>query len=302
MTTESAQAVQNDSAKIWAELDAQDAGNAVSPPAGTVIEQQPAAQPGTKTEAKPEGSEAAAPAQAADAAAAAVPPEQQVLLDKINGLESQLTGALKRVRNVEGRFGELNAQQQAARDAAASGAATPSAKEIRDAQGSPEKMATLKRDYPEFGAAIEAALDERTSGLQRQLTDLSALVAKQPAGTVTTADVENLRNELTVEHVHAGWKETVKLPEFAGWKNRQSREVQMLAASDSPQDAIRLLDLYAESRKPKPNNNQRLESAAAIPAGRSSSSQHGAKPVEDMNKAEFWGYLDQQDAQKSKQG
>lgn len=304
MTTETAQAGQDDRAKIWAEMDASDTGKPVPAADEAAVEKQPAATPAAVEGAKPEaGQAAAAPAaSAADAGATTGDPEKQQLLDKVNGLESQLAGALKRVRNVEGRFGELNAREQAARDqAAAAGGGAPSAQELRAAQADPAKMAALKRDYPEFGAAMEAALNEGLSGIRQQITTLEQRLAQGDRG-VTKEDVQALRNELQVENVHAGWQTTVRQPEFAGWLHRQPREVQLLAASDSPQDAIRLLDLHAEGRKTVPNqNNRRLESAAAIPTGGAGSRERGGKPVEEMNKAELWRYLDQQDAQRAQQ-
>jgi hypothetical protein len=104
---------------------------------------------------------------------------------------------------------------------------------------------------------------------------------------------------MAVEVRHPGWQDRVQTPEFVGWLQRQPREVQMLAASDSPQDAVRLLDLHGEaSTSVTSQRTQRLASAAAIPSGRSGSNTR-AKAVEDMTPQEYWAYLDQLDKQKA---
>ena len=79
---------------------------------------------------------------------------------------------------------------------------------------------------------------------------------------------------------------------------RQPREVQLLAASESPQDAIRLLDLHDDAMKSgSSQRTQRLNSAAAIPSGRSGAHVR-QKAVEDMTPEEYWRYLDELDRQK----
>lgn len=83
-----------------------------------------------------------------------------------------------------------------------------------------------------------------------------------------------------------------------GWLQRQPREVQMLAASESPQDAVRLLDLHTEATSSaSTQRTQRLNSAAAIPSGRSGANVR-QKAVEDMTPDEYWRYLDELDRQK----
>jgi hypothetical protein len=45
-------------------------------------------------------------------------------------------------------------------------------------------------------------------------------------------------------------------------------------------------------------DNARLDSAAAIPMGRGAQAAR-VKPVDQMTKAEYWAYLDEQDRQKA---
>ena len=285
---------QDEAKKIWDQLEAEDSGRA---------------QPESSNDDSPEPQLAQAnpadpaPANLADArkgGGEVAQPGEQALMDKISGLESMLGQVTQRLRNAEGHIGGLNSQLkqqvQTAQQVTARGGEAPTAGEIRAAQANPEKMNALKRDYPEFADAMESALNERLSALEQRLATQQQ-PARQPG--VSHAEIANLRSEMAVEVRHPGWKDRVQTPEFVGWLRRQSREVQMLAASDSPQDAVRLLDLHGDaSTSATSQRTQRLASAAAIPSGRSGSNTR-AKAVEDMTPQEYWAYLDQLDKQKA---
>lgn len=285
---------QDEAKKIWDQLEAEEAGNA-----GQVAQDAPEED---ITAPASTGQPSAAnrnvdPADAKKAGDVAVPSGEQVLLDKISGLEAMLSQVTQRLRNAEGHIGglgsQLKQQIQAAQQVTAKGGDAPTATEIRDAQRSPEAMARLKTDYPEFAEAMESALNERLSMLEQKIAQP---VATPPA--VTPEDIAKLRSEITVEVVHPGWQSRVQTSEFMGWLQRQPREVQLLAASESPQDAIRLLDLHSDAMKSSTSQRtQRLNSAAAIPSGRSGANVR-QKAVEDMTPEEYWRYLDEIDRQK----
>jgi hypothetical protein len=192
---------------------------------------------------------------------------------------------------------QLKQNNQLAKQVTSQGGEAPNADQIRQAQSNPAAMANLKRDYPEFADAMEGAL---TQQLQEQEKRIQALLANQQGG-VSHEEVAQMRSEIAVEMRHPGWQDRVRTPEFMGWLQRQQREVQMLAASESPRDAIRLLDLHndATNSVSSQNKTQRLSSAAAIPSGRSGSSIR-TKAVEDMTPQEYWRYLDEIDKSKGK--
>lgn len=302
MTTETTEVNQDQERnRIWEELDREEAGG--TPAQRISIEnsnqdngQQTEEQHADDARAQETGSQSDGnPSDSGSTGdeAASQPPN---LLDKVAGLESQLTGALARLRQAEGHIGTLNSrlqqQQQVAQQVSAKGGDAPTASELANAQKSTEAMARLKEDYPEFGAALEATLAAELAQLRQQ-----QLVQQQPTeGAVTQADLAKMQ----VEVRHPGWETTVKAPEFAGWLQRQPRERQLLAASASPQDAVRLLDLYTEDSKSRARpNQQRLASAAALPSGRPGA-QVRQKPVEEMTPKEFWAYRDQIEAQQQK--
>ena len=275
--------------KIWDQLDAEEKGQAQPP---TEAQDDPPA-----AEANPADDAAPAPAEQADAPKGEAPQEDttQSLLDKISGLESMLGQVTQRLRNAEGHIGglgsQLKQQQQLAAQLAARGGDAPSAGEIKAAHGSAKAMEALKRDYPEFADAMESALNE-------QLQELRAAMPQQQQPSVTADEINRLRAEMAIEVRHPGWQDRVQTPEFVGWLQRQPPEVQMLAASESPRDAIRLLDLHNDATKAASSQRtQRLSAAAAIPSGRSGP-QARTKAVEDMTPQEYWAYLDQLDRQK----
>jgi hypothetical protein len=286
---------QDEAQKIWDQLDAEDSGRAqpVSESNDDPHEQQPA-------QAYPADPAPAALADATQGGDEEAPSGEQALMDKISGLETMLGQVTQRLRNAEGHIGglgsQLKQQVQAAQQVTAKGGEAPTAGEIRAAQANPEKMDALKRDYPEFADAMESALNERLSALEQRLAAQQP-VQQQPG--IGQEEISRLRSEMSVEIRHPGWQDRVQTPEFVGWLRRQPREVQMLAASESPQDAVRLLDLHSEaSTSVTSQRTQRLASAAAIPSGRSGSNTR-AKAVEDMTPQEYWAYLDQLDKQKA---
>ena len=285
---------QEDAKKIWEQLDAEESGRApgadAEPPADDAL--APAS-----TSPAPAGNHTADTADATKGGDAA-PTGDQALLDKISGLETMLSQVTQRLRNAEGHIGglgsQLKQQLQTAQQVSSKGGDAPTATEIRDAQRNPEAMARLKSDYPEFAEAMESALNERLSSLEQRIAQ-----QQQPAQAgVTPQEISRLRSEMAVEVRHPGWQDRVQTPEFRGWLQRQPREVQMLAASESPQDAVRLLDLHIDATSSASNQRtQRLNSAAAIPSGRSGANVR-QKAVEDMAPDEYWRYLDELDRQK----
>ena len=170
-----------------------------------------------------------------------------------------------------------------------------------------------------FAGLPQAVLDEREirrEGPSYTVDTLREIAAETPGAAlflVIGADqalafdrwrapdeIARLRSEMAVEIRHPGWQERVRTPEFVGWLQRQNREVQLLAASESPQDAVRLLDLHTEALgTASTQRTQRLNSAAALPTGRGGGNTR-TKPVEEMSPQEYWRYLDELDRQKGK--
>jgi hypothetical protein len=281
-----------DKAKLWAEADAQDAQQAT----GTAAAANDAELASAAQETAP-AQQAAVTEQAEKQDPYAALPDE--IKNEIIGLKSILSQTTSRLRNAEGHIGGLRSQimqATAAQQAQQAQAAAPTKSELSRAEQDPEAMRQLQEDYPEFGAAMKAALREQMSAFREEMR---AVINQPPAQlpSITAEHLQSLRSELTVEARHPGWKDTVSTPAFAGWLQQQPREVQMLASSSDARDAIRLLDIQRETaQQSTQQRNQRLASAAAIPSGRANTARE--KPVEQMNKAEYWAYLDSIDRNK----
>jgi hypothetical protein len=296
MTVQEQTNPQDEAQKIWDQLDAEETSKALLDDKAEGAQETESSDSQKQSDQRQQ-----APADQADASAGAgAESNEQSLMDKIAGLESMLGQVTTRLRNAEGHIGGLNGQlkqqQQLAKQVTSQGGDAPTSDEVRQAQSDPEAMSKLKRDYPEFADAMESALKQQ---LQEQEQRFKALLENQKGG-VSHEEIAQMRSELAVETKHPGWQDRVQTPEFMGWLQRQQPEVQMLAASESPRDAIRLLDLHNEAISSATSNNktQRLSSAAAIPSGRSVGSSARGKAVEDMSPQEYWRYLDELDKQK----
>lgn len=288
MTT--ANQTEEDAKRIWEQLDAEDNG---------------APAPAAESDESPTSSSTAAPVAAVEMPQAKEQPasqdhdDVQIYRDKIAGLETMVQQLSGRVRNAEGHIGglssQLKQQVQAAQAVQARGGDAPSATELRQAQADPESFKRLKEDYPEFAAALEPALDHLVKSELQKIK--ASLTPVEQAQVDVVALTDGIRRELTVEVRHPGWKKDVKTPEFTGWLQRAPREVQMLAGSDDPDDAVRLLDLYkAPRQKQVTTQNAGIQAAAALPTGRSSGVRQ--KSVDDMTPQEYWAYLDSIDKHK----
>lgn len=277
--------VQDEKARLWAAADAGgDIVASVEAGSPSPVEADP-----TISNVKPDAVDTTTSAPTAEAQDDLYKGLPETVQHELAGLRAQLAKSNERLRNTEGHIGGLKTQlKQLSDQAQVKSAEGPTAAELKKAQGSASAMARLLEDYPDLGESFKGALEEAVRPLQEQL---KGLTSKEPAHGITPDDLKTMRAELTVEARHPNWQERVRTPQFVGWLQGQAREVQMLAASDSPQDAIRLLDLHSEVGKSAvQQKNQRLSSAAAMPSGRASAQR--AKPVENMSKEELWAYLD----------
>lgn len=288
MTTETN--AQDEAKKIWDQLEAEDNGES----------------PVLQAEEKSESAEVTADA-ATTTSEQTTPTEDEddpkVLRNKLAGMEAIINQLSGRLRNAEGHIGGLNSQVksqiEAARKVEATGAQAPTAGEIHAAQANPQALAELERDYPEFSKAlrpaIEATMAHRMAEFEKRIPQSQA---QQPVtDVVTKQEIEAFKAELKVESRHPGWQEKVAGAEFVGWLQNAPRELKMLAGSNDPSDAIRLLDVFEDAKSSPSKTTQRLNSAAAMPTGQRSAVR--TKNVDEMSPQEYWRYLDQLDKQKA---
>jgi hypothetical protein len=226
--------------------------------------------------------EPAAPAAAPEAAKepAADDPYRdlpEAVRNTIMGLQTQVGALSQRVRQSEGRLGELNGtvKQWQAKPAPVE----PAEKSAR--------LEQIRSDYPEIFEGVDEVIQAKVPQVPDGLTraEVQALLEKQA-------------KDFEVEVVHRGWKKTVQTPEFTGWYSQQPAEIKALAESDDPAVAIRMLDLFSGA-KVKKAPNQSIAEAAAIPTGRSRATSRG-KPLEEMTDQELWDHYNAQDLAKAR--
>lgn len=295
MTTENQPPEQEQRAQIWEQLDREDAG--VTSPA---LEAKPEEVTQGKPEAEaPQGANGVEQPPESGAPEEPLSPREQAFMDKLSGMEQAFNSLSTRVRNTEGNLGGLKAEfkdrmQKLQASAARAGVDAPTTAQIDAAAKGGKAMQELQEEYPQFGKAMKAALDEHLSQVVQPPAPAPA-EAPPPPPVATPEDLESLRREMTVEARHPGWQTVVATSEFGGWLGRQSREIQLLARSSDPADAIRLLDIHADQKK-QTDPTARLRSAAALPTGRQAAAR--SKPVSEMTGQEYWAYLDAQEQRK----
>lgn len=186
-----------------------------------------------------------------------------VLKDHISQLESQLSQALAAVNNLAKSNNELKSNIGRI-DSIQSELAKVKPPEVKQ-----EKWDRVKEEYDD----IAEGLEERLAALQMPSVDVDQLRRELAleADSRIEAYAREAREMSKLERKYPDWDEIVTTPDFANkWLPSQAPGIQALVNSQSSEDAIRLLDMYKESRKQTetPANNERLARAVA-PSGNS---------------------------------
>ena len=194
------------------------------------------------------------PAQAAAPAAdpwEGVPPVLRETLDKLSATVNHIGPALRRLKSAEDRIEAIgNASKEAAKAATSAGAQAPTQAQVASASASGEKWKQIKDDFPEWADAMDerlAALGTAQApqvdvdGLRRELAEGTRA---QVAGAIDTAE-----ERAYVRFKHPAWRKTVTTPEYVDWFKSQPPEFRALEQSDLADDAIKVLDAYAEHQK-----------------------------------------------------
>jgi hypothetical protein len=97
--------------------------------------------------------------------------------------------------------------------------------------------------------------------------------------------------EARIDGKYENWKDTVNTLEFTQWFTVQAPEVRALADSSAARDALRMLDLFHETKKRsasdiKQERGARLAAAATTRPGQTPP----PKTLDDMSPEELWNY------------
>lgn len=247
----------------------------------------------------PETDAAAAPTEPAvqpEPEPAPQPDPVQQALEELRATNAQLQ---ERLRRTEGHIGGLTSELKRTKEALSAGQAAaqqtndaPSNAQMQTASKNPEAWERLKEDFPEWADGVEAFMSSRLTGLQpggQSPEQVQQLLQQQEAAL--RADMQRQMAELQVETRHEGWKETVRSPEFSTWVMQQAPEIQALATSDAPRDAIRMLDLFnAAKAKPATAVTQDRKSRLAASATPRGDGVPVRKSLDTMSPQELWDY------------
>lgn len=240
----------------------------------------------------PEQVEAAEQAPTPEEQYARLSPEDQAKLKQFDQMAAVMPQLVNELKEAKGRIGALQSEWAKAKQAAS---VQPNDKQVAAAVQDPEKWATLKKDYPEWGDAIESLVNTRFGAIPKQdgvsQEQIESLVAQR--ADAVSAQLAQQFNEKLVAVKHPSWRDEVKTPAFAEWFQVQPAEVQSLAQSPDGLDAIRMLDLYAEAKK-KPVASVQQDRKALLASATQRPVRASTAPVtkrlEDMTPAELWEY------------
>ena len=216
-------------------------------------------------------------------------------LAQIDELATANAQLLHHVKTAEGRVAAMQREFQQARVAQQQVAPqeAPSQGQIVNAAKNPEKWEQLKEDFPEWAGAMEEYVASKLGSVQPQQgldpQQVAAFVQQQV--DQTKAEMRQAIEEARVDGKYENWKDTVNTLEFTQWFTVQPPDVRALANSDSARDAIRMLDMFHETKKRSASDirqerGQRLAAAATTRPGQTPP----PKSLDDMSPAELWDY------------
>lgn len=250
--------------------------------------------------------EEATPAQAAVAEPTeAVVVEPVVVADPYEGLSPDVKAKLERfdslsdtvqkqallLKETQGRVASMQSEFAKTRQAQPAGDA-PSSTAVAQAAKDPEKWASLKKDFPEWGEGIAAFVEARVDALKGSgLTpEQVEQVVAQRVGTATAALSEQFERTL-IETRYPTWESEVKTPEFEAWFAAQKPEVKALADSPKGRDALQMLDIFHESQKTPVVRQQRGAKLAAAVTTKPGATPAASKSFDDLTPKQQWEYL-----------
>lgn len=239
--------------------------------------------------------EEAAPSEEPEDPLASLPEAVRAKLAQIDELATANAQLLHHVKTAEGRVAAMQREFQQARMAQQQVAPqdAPSQGQIANAAKNPEKWEQLKEDFPEWAGAMEEYVASKLGSVQSQQgldpQQVAAFVQQQVE--LTKAEMKQAIEEARVDGKYENWKDIVNTLEFTQWFTVQSPEVRALADSNSARDAIRMLDMFHDTKKRsasdiKQERGQRLAAAATTRPGQTPP----PKTLDDMSPEELWNY------------
>lgn len=217
-------------------------------------------------------------------------PDVKARLEKFDELSSLFPQVVQTLKETQGRVSSL--QSEFAKRQASPAVDAPTQAQVARATQDPEKWASLKKDFPEWGEGIEAFVGARVDALAG-----SGLTAEQVEARIATGVTEGLgRMGAEIQHEfvamkYPSWDAIVKTPAFETWFKGQKPDVQALAQSPKGRDAVAMLDQFHEAQKaPVVRDNRKKVLAAAVTTGKAPAAPVAVKSYDDMDAKERWNF------------
>lgn len=278
---------------IWAELDAEEAAGVA--PAGDEPAAEAPAATGSEPAPRQDEQQQAAPIERSPTGTA-LSDEERALLRQIPDVVQLVKATVGRVGSIQSQLahmGKVAATQQGAGE-------KPSQQQITNASASPEKWEGLKKDFPDWAEGVEALLSARIPSAPPAV-DPQAL-ARHVEGQIAQR-LQSQREEDAMEVVSsfdADWKAKAGSEEFAKWIGAQPAEYRDRAlASWKPSEILRTMRDFDAASRPAPTHQPNPRLAKSV-LPRAASRVSLTKPVEEMTQAEYWAYLDAQEAKNAR--
>ena len=198
-----------------------------------------------------------------------------------------------RLRNMEGRFGSMNAEIKRMSTESSRGYKHPGKEELSESIKTVEGIDTLKEKYPDWAQDVEEreALRMSQIGINDYMSkdDVTELIRQKSDGMLTQeefdARLDRETEMLRVEFKHPGWIDTRESKEFKAWLEKQDDSAHALVKSTRSADAIKLLDQFKDSQSQETDNEDKQKAnesrlEKAIPATSSSRNRRPTKPTE----------------------
>lgn len=226
-------------------------------------------------------------------------PDVRAKLERFDSMSETVQQQATLLKETAGRVSSMQSEFAKSRQAQPA-AGAPSQTQVAQAAKDPEKWASLKKDFPEWGEGIEAFVDARVGALAG-----SGLTAEQVEAAIATrvdANTAQLTGQFEralIETRYPDWDATVKTAPFEAWYAVQKPEVKALAASPKGRDALRMLDLFHEAEKTPAVRAQRKNVLAAAVTVTKGAAPAAPKTFADLNQKEQWDYLAEERARKA---
>ena len=216
-----------------------------------------------------------------------VNPALKQMYDDMSVRLTTLQATETRLKQAESRIGAINSELHAAKAAAVATKEAPTAAQMAAAAESDEKWESLKSDFPEWAEAFDSRFDKKLA----TKVDLLRAELKTEIGSGSMPQDEILRTFETrlLTVLKPKWRETIASNEWKEWLAMQPEQTIALTKSENAEDAIAVLDAFAEAKPQKTateiatERKQRLNTAILPTGGKAAP----VKSEADMNAAEL---------------